>query len=44
MFKYLCIGDSVLPGNVEDASEGAEMETVKPLFLTGIYCSDLTAT
>ena len=43
MFKDLCIGHSVLPGNVEDAYEAVEVEAVKPFFLTVVHCPGLAA-
>ena len=43
VFKNLCIVHSVLPGNVEDAPQAVEVESVKHLFLTGIHCPDLTS-
>ena len=43
MFKDLCIDHSVMPGNVEDVPDAAEVEAVKPLFLTGIHCPGLAA-
>ncbi|KAL9970037.1 hypothetical protein ACROYT_G022347 [Oculina patagonica] len=38
--ENLCIGYSVLPLDVQEASETAEMEAVEPLLLRGVGCPE----
>ena len=42
-FKEVCIGHSILSRNAKDVPETAEVDAIKPLFLTGVCCPGLIA-
>ena len=43
MFQYLSVGDSVLPFDVQEVAQTAEVESVGTLLLSGIGCPGLAA-